>query len=551
MAGSHDRRAAVRALVPACVTGCALLAGLIPGSAGASKSFVPLPARGVGESGPCPHGPSRLVPSQASTFVYRIQHPWDLERLARLRAKRPLDFPLQRRDVFLVRARAVRLSEARRMVAALRDRSLASGELFRCNRILAMTGVHQGAGAPRENALNLIHNPAVWSVSPDWEQLMFDHAYPSASGGSGGPAWSSDFATNVARLRPVVRRIRQAGKLPGAIVTGWQSHWDHGALARDAGLHHQVVQTQQDCVAGAGAFGGRARDLLRQYRGAGQPAANLAMQVSFNSHPGKTGWEYDVTPRQAASCTTAAYDAGVRGFLLWGPPDALDDYFRVLPHRVRGEGCTLSGNRRRNVLRGTGRSDVICGFGGNDSIYGRSGDDVLVGGTGTDRLWGGPGRDWLRGGPGRDRLHGGPGIDLCARGVGRDILAVSCDRDPPRISGVAVSPASVDATAAPQAVTVAALAGDSGSGVARIQLRFRCTAGGPTLAATLDASDLLQGTPHAGLYAGALHVPARTEPCVWRLDRVQLTDAAGNTGSVDATALHGAGVRASFAVLRA
>jgi hypothetical protein len=87
-----------------------------------------------------------------------------------------------------------------------------------------------------------------------------------------------------------------------------------------------------------------------------------------------------------------------------------------------GEGCTLTGTPRADVLVGTEGDDVICGLGGadvirglggNDTIYGGGGNDVIEGGDGADTIYGGKGNDEISAGDdaSNDMVEGGPGND--------------------------------------------------------------------------------------------------------------------------------------------
>ncbi|MCZ7529380.1 MAG: tandem-95 repeat protein [Acidimicrobiia bacterium] len=76
-----------------------------------------------------------------------------------------------------------------------------------------------------------------------------------------------------------------------------------------------------------------------------------------------------------------------------------------------GDGCTVTGTERPDILTGTSGPDVICGLGGGDLLIGFGGDDILIGGDGPDVLFGGSGDDTLLGGDGHDVLFGGSGHD--------------------------------------------------------------------------------------------------------------------------------------------
>ena len=79
------------------------------------------------------------------------------------------------------------------------------------------------------------------------------------------------------------------------------------------------------------------------------------------------------------------------------------------PNDPRADICTITGNRRNNVLNGTPGNDIICGFGG-------PGNDVIVGGAGLDSLYGNSGNDRLLAKDGvKDLVDGGPGRGDVAR----------------------------------------------------------------------------------------------------------------------------------------
>ena len=90
--------------------------------------------------------------------------------------------------------------------------------------------------------------------------------------------------------------------------------------------------------------------------------------------------------------------------------------------RCHGLKATITGTRRRDVIRGSARRDVIVARRGKDVIRSRGGRDVVCAGKGNDRAFGGKGADRLFGGVGADRLTGGAGRDRLAGGAGRDIL---------------------------------------------------------------------------------------------------------------------------------
>jgi hypothetical protein len=226
------------------------------------------------------------------------------------------------------------------MLDHLTDPAMLSGELFHCNRVISLTGARTAPGISTEYFKRLAGDPRVWGVAPDWERPMYRLAYPDSPGPDAvdpEPEWTHDFATTAGRLAQRASRIRASGRRAGAVVTGAHARnaWDFGGLAKRTGLNYEVVQIQGDCVAGPNAFGAHARQLVHEYRAAGLPASNLAVEVSFSANPAATGWPADVTPQRAARCTRAAYAAGARSVLLWAQPDLLDEYFAALPDWIR------------------------------------------------------------------------------------------------------------------------------------------------------------------------------------------------------------------------
>jgi len=105
------------------------------------------------------------------------------------------------------------------------------------------------------------------------------------------------------------------------------------------------------------------------------------------------------------------------------------------PNDPRADICTITGNRRNNVLNGTPGNDIICGFGGRDRINGRGGNDIIFGGPGNDVIVGGAGLDSLYGNSGNDRLLAKDGVkDLVDGGPGRGDVARRDRKD--RVRGV-------------------------------------------------------------------------------------------------------------------
>jgi hypothetical protein len=276
---------------------------------------------------------AKLGGANRATFVYRAQQPYDVELFARIKAHRPSDLPSRDRDLFMVRARGDEADRAGPVTNHLRDTSWLSGQLFQCNRIIALTGVRTDGTIPNEDVYNQAGNSRVWGIFPDWERPLWHLSYPD------GPEWSDDFGTNVRRISSRAEGIRAREKRSGVVITGWRyrgpNAWQYGRLAKRAGLDGQVIQTQGECQMSPDRFRHRAARLLEQYRNAGVGKAKLAMQVSFAEDPASTPLPHDVSPARAARCTRAAYAAGVRTFLLWAYPRSVDGYFAALPDYIR------------------------------------------------------------------------------------------------------------------------------------------------------------------------------------------------------------------------
>jgi hypothetical protein len=321
-------------------TAAAVAALALTAASAQGDIWQPEPARGVGPQGPCPQPAARLAPNRDFTFVYRLQRAWDVELMANEAADHPAQLPIADRDLFMVRARGDSADWSTEMLDHLGDPAMLSGELFRCNRVVSLTGARAAPGIAGERFDRLAGDPRVWGVAPDWERPMFRLAYPDTPGQDAAdpePEWTHDFGANVGRLGQRAGGIHGTGKRAGAVVTGAHARnaWDFGRLAKLSGLDYQVVQIQGDCLRSPQAFGDRAHRLLHEYRAAGLRTSSLAIEVSFSSNPGATAWPADVTPQRAARCTRAAYAAGARGVLLWAQPDVLDEYFAALPDSIR------------------------------------------------------------------------------------------------------------------------------------------------------------------------------------------------------------------------
>jgi hypothetical protein len=229
-----------------------------------------------------------------------------------------------------------------------------------------------------------------------------------------------------------------------------------------------------------------------------------------------------------------------------------------------GGACTIAGTDGADHLRGTPGADVICGRGGADTIRGRGGADRLVGGPGADSIFGAGGRDLLLGGAGDDRLTGGKGADVLSGGSGRNLCWVSrgdvarrcahrsgsaaggrplppprtvpppgpaappADTTAPELVWLGVSPEVADVSVGPATMTIYVAALDAGP-LASVTAEVHGPGG---FARTVELG--------GGIFeaSGSTQVPA-TPVGVYRVDRVTLTDAAGNTATVDDSHLEG------------
>jgi hypothetical protein len=266
--------------------------------------------------------------------MYRVQRPFDAELLGEMRANSPNRLPIRSQDMFAIQSRGSAGAYASEMAWRLSNPSILSGELFRCNRNTALTGVGASSNAvARESAFKLLDDSRVQSTLLDWEQPMWRYAYGSS------PAWSKLMGTNAKRIKSRTSTIHSNGKLAGAVITAWRNRgpraWDYGVLARRAGLDYSILQTQEDCKIGLDRFATRAHRLLHMYRAAGVPTSSLGMEIAFSENPGSTAPKNDVTPQRAAACTRVAYNEGVKGFFLWAHPRGLTGYFAALPPSIR------------------------------------------------------------------------------------------------------------------------------------------------------------------------------------------------------------------------
>ncbi len=134
---------------------------------------------------------------------------------------------------------------------------------------------------------------------------------------------------------------------------------------------------------------------------------------------------------------------------------------------------------------------------------------------------------------------------LTAAGFPTSINVISNpDVTPPTLLGLSFSPASVNTTSAPQAVTLILNLADSPAGVVfpgGSQLRFDCEivspSGKQTQWLSSDEFKLVSGTPQAGSWAGIFTMPQYSEPGTWTIQQLFLQDAANNSENLTGAAI--------------
>ena len=103
-----------------------------------------------------------------------------------------------------------------------------------------------------------------------------------------------------------------------------------------------------------------------------------------------------------------------------------------------GDGETIEGTKKPDLLNGTDgedlifadrAEDVIWAGDGADTVYGGRGDDIIYGEASVDTIIGDNGDDELYGGQGNDFLQGDNGDDLIVGGVGDDQLTGGMGED--------------------------------------------------------------------------------------------------------------------------
>jgi Ca2+-binding RTX toxin-like protein len=119
----------------------------------------------------------------------------------------------------------------------------------------------------------------------------------------------------------------------------------------------------------------------------------------------------------AASLALAAsligFDGGARATAVY---DVCANEYEPAP----GDGLTIKGTSRADILLGTEGPDIIYGYGGGDLICGFGDDDVIYGGSGDDHLFGGEGDDTILAGSGHDHVYDIDGWNDIAGETGED-----------------------------------------------------------------------------------------------------------------------------------
>lgn len=141
-------------------------------------------------------------------------------------------------------------------------------------------------------------------------------------------------------------------------------------------------------------------------------------------------------------------DGGTGDDFLWGDggDDTLDGGagYDVL-FGGEGDDVVIGGTDGDYVSGGKG-DDVIAGNDGDDVVSGNSGDDIIAGGNGNDYLFGTTGNDTIDGGAGDDYLDGGSDDDTLMASAGNDIYVGGSGFDTIDFSNIS-GPVSIDLSA--------------------------------------------------------------------------------------------------------
>lgn len=234
---------------------------------------------------------------------------------------------------------------------------------FPCNRIIALNGLHRNASKPGY-MFALANDPTVWGLSIDWEAMDWTQSQRMHRS---TPAWTTHFPTSRSRI---TRRLNRIGKFstdrvgePGlrtGVVPAWYGDWDYGLLGKKADDSNfarkderrgfQIVQSQGFCSnEDQSTYAPALNDLISQYYPAPRirkirdkkgkviktkkiPVpprgiiGTLAGEISFTTTPNPNTDQpvRSVGVRAASRCTRLGLGTGVRAFLYWAHPTAID-----------------------------------------------------------------------------------------------------------------------------------------------------------------------------------------------------------------------------------
>jgi hypothetical protein len=113
------------------------------------------------------------------------------------------------------------------------------------------------------------------------------------------------------------------------------------------------------------------------------------------------------------------------------------------------------------------------------------------------------------------------------------------DTGPPAIASFGATPAAVDVTLGPGAVTVTTQLTDDVSGVDDATVTFESPGGSETATLVMDAADRISGDALDGVYRGVLEIPQLAENGIWTVQNVRVVDTFGYSSDVSAAGLPG------------
>lgn len=307
----------------------------------------------------CETWPANLSPATRGpdgyTMILRINEPENVNKYSQT-----IRSQLRDRDIFMVNTR-YKGSSPETWAEIVRRLNIN----FPCNRIIALNGLHRNA-TKAGYMFALANDPSLWGLSIDWESMDW---IQSRQMHRTTPAWTVHFGTSKGRI---ARRLNRIGKhstdrvgepgLRTGVVPAWYGDWDYGLLgkkaddsnfARKSGRRgFQIVQSQGFCSnENQGTYAPAMRDIISQYlpaprvrkiknskgkvirvkkikvrpRGA---LAALAGEISFTTTPNQNANMpvRSVGVRAASKCTRAAIRTGVRTYLYWAHPNAIDAF---------------------------------------------------------------------------------------------------------------------------------------------------------------------------------------------------------------------------------